>query len=182
MRRGVISSFILLFVLPLSIATTFLPQTLDDLDKKADYVVLGTVVDQESTTEGASIITATTIDVDEVLKGKGYPAHVVVKEKGGIVGDIIMVVPGSPQFEEGEKVAVFVDQEKRSWSQVEGQVVGMSQGKFSIVGEEGQEVLMNNLHGAHLLTEEKQDPIALAVFRARYSFFARFISWMRGLW
>ncbi len=182
--KWVVALSILLVLIPLSFATTFLPQSLDDLDEKADYVVIGTVVEQESTAEETVIMTATTIDVDEVLKGNGYPSQVVVKEKGGVVGDIMMVVPGSPQFAEGEKVAVFVDQEKRSWSQVEGHTVGMAQGKFSIVGEEGQEVLRSELHGAHLLTQPKQESISLAAFRARYktSFFALFLQWWRGFW
>jgi len=184
--KWVVALSILLVLIPLAFATTFLPQTLDDLDKKADYVVIGTVVEQESVAEDTSIITATTIDIDEVLKGKGYPSQVIVKEKGGVVGDIMMVVPGSPEFEDGEKVAIFVDQEKRSWSRVEGHTVGMAQGKFSIVGEEGQEMLINDLHGANLLTEPKQEPISLPAFRERYNnrhgFFTRFIRWVMGLW
>lgn len=202
MNRGVIYTIILFLLISLATATTFIPQDLDDLDNLADYVLIGTVLDQKSSTEnnGRSISTQTSIDVEEWLKGSSSVKTVVVKELGGIVGDVVMVVPGSPQFEVGEHVALFLDETDgpyqsglRRWvrnTPMYGHVVGMAQGKFSIQkNENGDDILINDLSGAHLLTEpKKNDLLTLGAFRSKYKqdnkqgIFARFITWLEGLW
>lgn len=190
MKRGVVLPWIflllvLLFCAMFTFATTFLPQTLDDLDQKADYVILGTVQQQQSNPEGKAIVTATTVEVDEILKGPRYPQTLVIKEKGGQTGDVVMIVPGSPTFEEGEKVALFFAEEKPSPLSGEvsgnrqaaqqlspqmlvGHTVGMAQGKFSIVNKDGTETLINDLEGGHLLADSNTQTITLAAFRERY--------------
>lgn len=165
----IINIVLLLLSCQLVSATTFLQQTLNELDRKADYIVIGTVIGQQSSKQETKIVTDTTIAVDDVLKGENEDlTKMVVKESGGIVGDIMMVVPGSPRFEKGEQVALFVDEDKVTKGTVEGHTVGMAQGKFSIQNEKEEQVLINELGGANLLTEKVQEKITLKEFKARY--------------
>ena len=50
-----------------------------------------------------------TIDVTEVLKGSISGARIVLKQAGGIVGDIGMSVSGQATFSMGEEVLVFAE-------------------------------------------------------------------------
>ncbi len=168
----------------IAFATTFLPQSLDDLDRKADYIVIGKVVGQEGILENKTIMTQTTIDVEEWLKGFSLADTLVVNELGGLAGDVMMVVPGSPKFEDGERVALFVtgDKPTRWWNPVAGHTVGMAQGKFSIkTDEDDEEVLISDLGGAHMLVEGNSKPILLKEFRARFrqGIFYSIMSWLK---
>lgn len=178
----------LLFSLPVT-ATTFIHQSLDELDQQADYVIMGTVLEHRAFKEKASIVTETTIAVDETLRGPSQPLIITVKELGGMVDDVLMVVPGSPQFDDGERIALFFKEDRKSrmqsaltkWGGLQGHTVGMGQGKFRILrNADGVDILRSDLHGAHLLVELPIESITLDAFRARYSWWARFTAWLRG--
>ncbi len=178
---------VVLFLIYLSAAsaTTFLPQTLDDLDRQADYIIVGTVTNQNGLQENKTISTQTAIAVEEWVRGSSIGDTVVVKELGGIIGDVMMVVPGSPHFEQRERVVLFMKEDSPArWRHriAYGHTVGMAQGKFSLeTDEQGKEMLINDLGGAHLLIGEKQKPISLAAFRAQFkqSFLAQLLSWLK---
>jgi hypothetical protein len=55
------------------------------------------------------IYTYITVRVNEVLKGQITARRIVLKELGGVVGDRIMVVYGSPRYTRGERVLLYLD-------------------------------------------------------------------------
>ena len=107
-------------------AMRYLP--MEDLARKADTIVLGTVTHQESAwgAEHTAIYTKVTLAVEQALVGT--PAQVVTLQvAGGSVGGMGMRTSNDAVFREGERVIVFLDT-----SPVPSTVVGMQQGKFEV--------------------------------------------------
>ena len=101
---------------------------MEDLARKADTIVLGTVTQQESAWDAqhTAIYTDVTLAVERVLAGT--PAEVVTLQvAGGSVGGMGMRTSNDAVFREGERVIVFLDT-----SAVPSTVVGMQQGKFAV--------------------------------------------------
>jgi hypothetical protein len=104
--------------------------SLEELARKADTVILGTVMRQESAWDAqhTAIHTDVTLAVERVLAGA--PTEVVtLRVLGGSVGDMGMRTSNDAVFREGERVIVFLDT-----SAAPRTVVGMQQGKFTVKG------------------------------------------------
>ena len=105
-----------------------LPMSVEDLARKADTIVLGTVTQQQSAWDAqyTAISTAITLTVEQVLAGT--PGDTVTFQvAGGIVGGMGMRTSNDPVFQDGERVIVFLDTRA-----VPSSVVGMQQGKFTV--------------------------------------------------
>jgi hypothetical protein len=104
------------------------PLPLEDLARKADTIVLGTVAQQESAWDAqhTAIYTDVTLVVERVLAGTPRET-VTLRVAGGSVGGIGMRTSNDAVFREGEQVVVFLDT-----STVPCSVVGMQQGKFTV--------------------------------------------------
>lgn len=99
-----------------------------DLARKADTIVLGTVIQQESAwnTQHTVIYTDVTLAVERALTGN--PGELVtLRITGGKVGGLGMRTSNDAEFYEGERVIVFLDTRA-----VPSTVVGMQQGKFTV--------------------------------------------------
>ena len=136
--------FILAFALILSICISLLATTverlsLDDMVRKANSIVHGTVRSQTThwSSDGRLILTTTTIDVAETIKG---PAKKTVELTtiGGQVGDRGLFVSGMPSFEAGEEAVIFIEN-----SGAYSIVVGLSQGKFAVKNGEVANTISN---------------------------------------
>ena len=112
-----------------SVATTMLALDLPGLTRTSDAVVQGMVrrVESRWTGDKLRIITEVDVEVTDALKGEARAVRLV--NPGGVVGDVGQMVHGSPQFQVGEEVVVFL--EKRPGDTF--LVTGMSQGKFRVV-------------------------------------------------
>ena len=102
--------------------------SLNELVSKADTIVLGTVIQQESAwdVQHTAIYTKVTLAVERMLVG--LPREVVTLQvAGGTVGDMGMRTSNDAVFREGERVIVCLDT-----SAVPGSVVGLQQGKFLV--------------------------------------------------
>ena len=109
-------------------ATTVQHLSLDDLVAKAQTIVVGRVLDSQSswTKDRKLILTQTTIEVQERLKGA--PAKTLtVTTIGGQVGRDVLHVSGMPAFQKDETAVIFLER-----SGAYTTVLGLSQGKFSI--------------------------------------------------
>ena len=106
--RTIVFCLVVALLVPASSAGTVIPKTLDELTEAADYVVVGTVLSQESRLDDRTgmILTDTTIHVDEPIVG-APGSTLVVTEYGGIVGGKGLAVPGLPTFRVDERVVVF---------------------------------------------------------------------------
>ena len=118
-------------VLVLGVCTGYaamLKLPMEDLARKADTIVLGTVTQQESAWDAqhTAIYTTVTLAVDLVLIGT--PSEVVTLQvAGGSVGGMGMRTSTDAVFRERERVIVFLDT-----TTIPSSVVGMQQGKFTI--------------------------------------------------
>jgi len=125
------------------------------LAEEADLILIGLVKEgvSEEIKEEGGIFTFTTLAVQEVIKGPVI-SEIVIKEMGGTVGRRASMVLGAPRFFKGEKVLVFL----RNTGGGFFSVLGLSQGKFSIVKEpaSGREMLVQDLSGLHFIGEEPQ--------------------------
>ena len=116
--------------------------SLEDLARKADTIVLGTVTRQESAwdTHHTAIYTDITVAVERVIIG-APGAEVTFRIAGGIVGGMGMSTSNDPVFQDGERVIVFLDT-----AAMPSSVVGMQQGKFTVrdntVASAGQSVAL----------------------------------------
>ena len=101
---------------------------LQDLARKADTIVLGTVTRQESAgdTHYTAIYTDITVAIERVIVCSPG-TEVTFRIAGGMVGSMGMSTSNDPVFQNGERVIVFLDT-----TAVPGSVVGMQQGKFTV--------------------------------------------------
>ena len=91
----------------------------------------GRVVAIESSWDAAAdtIYTHVTLDVVRAWGLPGSPARIVVKQLGGVVGDIAFVVGGQARFEIGEEVMLFLDVRPRDRTL---SVSGLESGKWTL--------------------------------------------------
>src|SRR4029453_4549193 len=102
--------------------------SIEELARKADTIVLGTVTQQASAWDDqhTAIHTDVTVEVEQVLTG--LPREVVtLRVLGGVVGGVGMGTSNGPTFRVGERVIVCLDTHA-----VPSSVVGMQQGKFTV--------------------------------------------------
>jgi hypothetical protein len=143
-------------------ATVVVPVPIDSLARDADVVVVGRVTKIASYWEPrhASVFTRITLAVDEVWKGDGVGATLVVRQVGGQLPGRHAWVFGSPEFTRGEKVLVFL----RRMADGALRVVHLYQGKFSVVpdSETGEELVHQPLSpaGVELLRAPGAPPAA----------------------
>jgi hypothetical protein len=128
MKRLLPSALLILSLLTSAHATTVRRLSLDDLVAKAEVIVAGQVIDSRTyrTSDGKLILTSTTVQVGENIKGK-TPPTLTVTTVGGKVGNTILRVSGMPEFQPGENAVLFLER-----SGVYTTVVGLNQGKFSV--------------------------------------------------
>jgi hypothetical protein len=113
----------------LATATTMLALDLVGLTRTADTVVRGRVVSSQArwSANHSRIITDTTIEVTDTLKGHGTKT-VVVMQPGGEVGEVGQHVEGVARFQKDEEVVVFL--EARGTERFT--LSGMAQGRFKV--------------------------------------------------
>lgn len=101
----------------------------------ADIIVIGKVVDQKSqwNTDQTRILTKSTIQVDEYLKGNSGNNSIVVITPGGEVGEVGELYSHMPRFTNDEEVLVFVKENKRDLSY---RVLNGEDGKITLYRDE----------------------------------------------
>lgn len=107
-------------------ATTVQRLSLEDMTKKANSIVVGTVRDSHTFWSGKLILTTYTLDVQESIKGQASRT-IELTTVGGTVGDTTLMVAGMALFRPGEDAVVFVER-----SGPFSIVVGLAQGKFTV--------------------------------------------------
>jgi hypothetical protein len=162
-------------VLPLTAvplhATQVEYRSIEAMGAEAQRIVRGTVVEVRPywNATHTRILTETTIEIAEDLKGSGT-STVLVVQFGGAVDGVRMTVAGALYWEPGEEVILFLEESLPGRHRVSG----FSQGKFSIerdpvTGEEF--VRQSGLGSAELLGAPVQElrariPVAELIERA----------------
>ncbi|MEK6325726.1 MAG: putative Ig domain-containing protein, partial [Acidobacteriota bacterium] len=114
-------------------ASTFTIPTDDDLIVGARAIVRGKVlsVTCQLDDQTGRIFTYVRLSVREVLKGQVSDREIVIKEEGGQTGNRGSIIFGTPGFENGEKVLLYLD----TWRDGSLRVYQMFLGKFSIIDD-----------------------------------------------
>jgi hypothetical protein len=110
-RTGPTAGLLLALLAPLCAeATTVLAQSFEELTRHADAVVRGTVGPQEAHWDAAHRRIYTYVEVRVVDRLKGAPTDIVlVRSPGGVAEGVGQRVEGSPAFEAGEQVILFLE-------------------------------------------------------------------------
>src|SRR5687768_1790780 len=122
------SGVLLTALATVSRATTVERLTLDDLARRSQSVVQGVVRGSRTywSPDGKLILTNTTIEVTEAIKGQAGRT-IDVTTVGGRIGDTVLHVSGMPAFTSGENTIVFVERSSGYLT-----VLGLGQGKFTV--------------------------------------------------
>lgn len=125
-------------------AGTVIAMNIEQMTDRANLIFTGEVVGQraEWNAERTRIYTYVTFQVDRYLKGGSSAEIATVRLLGGQVGPYRAVVPGMPQFVNGEDVLLFCAGEGVRVPTV----VGLSLGKFTIVTDaEGERIVKRDI-------------------------------------
>lgn len=148
-------------------ATTLLYKDLDALTTESEAIVIGTVGKTESL-YGAdkTIFTFVTLQSLQEIKGKVKGYDLTLRFEGGQVENDVLRIEGSPRFQSGERVLLFVRGNGRS----KVPLVGWTQGVFRVSSEnsggspivtdyEGNKLI--GVSGKQVLKEQRFKPEAL---------------------
>ena len=106
--------------------------SLAQMTERAHWIVRGTINGKHARwleTDRPGIFTQLELRLLEVLKGPAKPGEVMTFEQfGGTVDGITHMIPGSPQFDVGEEVLLFLNRHRSGRLYI----VGFSQGKFKV--------------------------------------------------
>jgi len=132
------------------------PLAVDELTRKANLIVQGTVLDKSCQRDDTGrIYTRVNIRVTEVWKGalptNAPPDVLTIVQGGGTVGDVREEVSGDVQYESGEEFVAFLVLNGRG----EPVTIGLAQGKFHVWRDPqtGAKFANNRFHG-------KPEPVA----------------------
>jgi dual-action HEIGH metallo-peptidase len=141
-----------------------------ELTQSSRVILEGEILSAASHWEGAVIYTYIEVSVGRVLKGRLKGSTVVVKQLGGTVGEIAVMLYGSPTFRKGERVLLFLD----TWPDGALRVAHLFMGKYDVVRDTrtGRSRAVRKVdEGVELLAKRTPGEIThsadLATFRGR---------------
>lgn len=130
MRKLALVSMLPLLYTAQAGSTTLLYKSFDDLIKEADGIVMGRIGRVEARYDNRrDIYTLVTLDQVKVLDGNYARPMLTLRLKGGKIHNEIIHMDGSPAFEAGQRVVLFVKNNGRDLVPL----VGWGQGMFRIV-------------------------------------------------
>lgn len=153
--------------------------SLEELSVESALIIVGEINSIEYVWEDANqnaINTQLTIDVSRYLKGSGE-SQIVVTQLGGFIGDLGDVIPGTPRFEEGDEVILFLlENNGKYW------IHSIALGCFRVFeGEAGEKVVINDLRNINLInptTGEKVKPEDAITYFPMDDFFDKIESYL----
>lgn len=117
-------------------ASIVVPMSLKDLTEHADLIVVG--ISSEITSDWDSkrrnIFTYITLVPERCFKVTECPNQIWIRQLGGTVDGITQIVHGGPRFHKNEKVVLFLEKTAGNYYRV----IGLSQGKFSVVHHQNE--------------------------------------------
>ena len=150
LRIGALAA-IVAFLLP---ASTLRQLTLDDLIRQSTVIVRGTVQPGAATLRGSMIFTHYTVQIEEIYKG---PAATLIDfgVPGGTLNGITQRYAGTPALIPGQDYVLFL------WTSKTGltQVIGLSQGLFSVILVEGSAPMVVRAAAAERMLNSVGQPV-----------------------
>jgi hypothetical protein len=114
-----------------SYGTVLIPKDLPDLVTESSDIIIGSVqeIQAEWNSDRTRIYTRVVLEVEKAIKGDFQDGEILrFKTIGGVVEEVSLRVPGSPEFEEGQRVIVFFGGDSNLYTPV----TGWEQGKFTV--------------------------------------------------
>ena len=110
-------------------ATTMVELTTEDLAHLAEAIVVAEIKDVQMKADGGRVLTHNSADVLDVWKGDVKRGdRLTVVEFGGVMGDVVMDVPGTAGFLKNERVVLFLERKiAGGWN-----TIGLRQGKRTL--------------------------------------------------
>ena len=150
-------------------ASTFIGLSKAELVAQSDAVVQGEVMKVESfwTPSGRLIVTQAMVRVTETIAGEA-PTVVMLRTYGGTVDGYTIEAHGFPTFKQGDRLLVFLQNQKDG----SAEVTGYRQGQYQVVRDKaGVEFAVPTVEkGVRLLTLQGQEaprpqPVRLDTFK-----------------
>jgi hypothetical protein len=123
MHRFLIIALALAMANPTQAASFERPYSMTELSQRAETVFIGQVLGTWTEVNGDGWWTVARLAVEETLQGE-HQSVIEVRYPGGTMGELHMVVPGSPSLTQGDQVVVFAREN--------GVVLGLAQGVWQI--------------------------------------------------
>jgi len=113
-------------------AATYIVPTDRDLVIRSEAIVVATAVAAHSElTRDGRVVTIATLALDEVLKGElGQQATIDLIEPGGVVGNRVTFISGSPRYTAGREYLVFLRHTTDGWA-----TYGFGLGQFQFASD-----------------------------------------------
>ncbi|HYS52873.1 MAG TPA: hypothetical protein VER58_03785 [Thermoanaerobaculia bacterium] len=129
-------------------ATTYVVPSDRVLVRQASAIVVGSALSSRTElNDNGGIETVTTISLEETLKGTLDSDTFDLYEPGGLHEDRMMVIPGVPRFQDGERYILFLMKNAGKW-----RVLDLGLGKFRFTTDRlGHDVAVRDFHDVFTL-------------------------------
>ena len=130
--RSITMPLALLCALTAHAVTYVVPADREMIQQSDDVVIATGVTSVVERTARGGIVTRSTLRIERVLKGhRAAGDHLVLTERGGILGDSVQLIPGTPRYQSGQRYLVFTE------TNADGEPVtfGLGLGQFSFENE-----------------------------------------------
>lgn len=147
-KAGIILALMTWLIIPTLLAHESIPVTTQELTRRSEKIVVGTVVNQFSAWDeyGREIYTYITLKVEEQVKSIRPDSIITIRQLGGKVGNVESQVLGLPGFSIGERVLVFLGpfSDRRFYG-----LIDWNAGKYSIQAGKGTRQTLQGTGPAH---------------------------------
>lgn len=160
LRVGFLSAALALSMLATTLqtsaqATTMREQSLAQLGKSAERIVIGRVLKVQTRivkAKGLSVQTDVEVEVERLVRGAALPERFTLNQLGGTAGEgkgrYTQTIVGYPEWREGERVVLFLERTDT------GRLVtsGLAMGKYVLTTDaDGVEMAQRSAQGLHRL-------------------------------
>ncbi len=139
---------------------------LEEMARRADMIFIGRSIGSRAdwNAQHTRIYTHTTFEVERFLKGGAGERSMTIRLWGGQIGPLRSVVPGTPDFTNGEQVLLFC---VGSGARIPT-LLGLALGKFTLsVDGAGQRILKRDISGL-ILVNYRTDSVQAGTPPTRY--------------
>jgi hypothetical protein len=154
-RRALLIGSLALLLSSSAAATVLANWSLEDLVKRADLVVIGTVTAQEYVVDDKrrAVLTLSSVSVERTLMGKPVDAFTLT-QLGGKAGSVVTEVMGDAQLKVGDRVLLFTfeHEDKQRY------LVGMALGAWRVEGQADAPVLSQTIDSPLASMDGKLEP------------------------
>ena len=155
MKQLILIFLLLVKVSILASASILVPLSIEEMVKRSDWIVHGTVIGQKCCTDAEGhIFTQVELGIYDVWKGKVIANPIVIIHSGGVRNGRMSLPDKQVQYKQGEEVVAFLVLNSKE----EAVTLGMSQGKFSVWQEQnsGDKFVYNPFLGVSQATAKSQ--------------------------